>query len=481
MLKRAFDFCAAAAGLAVLALPMLVVAILIKLDSPGPVFYRQRRVGRHGKVFRIFKFRTMTDAPSRGGAELTVAGDARITRVGAVLRRTKIDELAQLIDVLRGTMSLVGPRPEVPRYVEKYPSAQRERVLSVRPGITDFASLQFRDENELLANVADPEHEYLHVILPEKLRVAVNYVDHASLSNDLRVLGMTLRAVIAPNLSPNRMIKTMGTQEFWRRIEGRMSKVHGRRPMLSIVGDAVIVLAAWHVTYLFRLGFEGWSPRRIWYDDYVSWGVVVMYLLCLQGFSARLSMWRFFAFDDFRRIVWACAVAGLVSAVLIMLFQLTGVARAVLVLHPVFALLGLSLARMSYRMLWEHARAVAMGDADEHRYVIVMGAGDVARRLIAGLQQHHGWHLLMLLDDDPALHGMRIAGVPVEGSLDRIRDPGLTHAATHVILALEGVDEAARQAALDKACKSGLIVLTIPGPDKFEVNPVAPGGVLPTL
>ena len=155
MFKRLIDLVSAALGLLLLAPLLLLLALAIKLDSPGPVFFRQERVGRFGRLFRIFKFRTMTVSRPTGDIELTVAGDARITRVGAVLRRTKLDELAQLIDVLRGTMSLVGPRPEVPRYVAHYPAAWRERLLSVRPGITDFASVHYQDENTLLARASD--------------------------------------------------------------------------------------------------------------------------------------------------------------------------------------------------------------------------------------------------------------------------------------------------------------------------------------
>jgi lipopolysaccharide/colanic/teichoic acid biosynthesis glycosyltransferase len=168
--KRGIDILAAALGLLLLSPLLLAISVLIKLDSSGPVFFRQARVGRHGRVFRIFKFRTMVHLQSADAAQLTVGADRRITRVGAWLRRTKLDELPQLIDVLRGTMSLVGPRPEVPRYVAHYPAAMRERVLGVRPGITDLASLHYRNEGELLARAADPEQEYLDVILPSKLR-----------------------------------------------------------------------------------------------------------------------------------------------------------------------------------------------------------------------------------------------------------------------------------------------------------------------
>ena len=191
--KRVFDVATAVLGLVLLAPLFVVVAAWIKLDSPGPVFFRQERIGRGGKPFRIHKFRTMR--VEAAGPALTVGADPRITRAGAFLRRTKIDELPQLLDVLRGDMSVVGPRPEVARYVAAYPPALREKVLSVRPGITDPASLQFRDESTLLARAADPEREYREVVLPAKLRLAADYVDTASLGGDLRLIAATLRAL----------------------------------------------------------------------------------------------------------------------------------------------------------------------------------------------------------------------------------------------------------------------------------------------
>ena len=171
--------------------------MVIKLDSPGPVFFRQERVGRFGVPFRIHKFRTMTHEESHGGPQITVGDDARITRAGAFLRRAKLDELPQLIDVLRGAMSFVGPRPEVARYVAVYPPALRDKVLSVRPGITDIASLQYRDESALLARAADPEREYREVVLPAKLALSVRYVEEASLRTDLRLIVQTLATMFA--------------------------------------------------------------------------------------------------------------------------------------------------------------------------------------------------------------------------------------------------------------------------------------------
>ncbi len=195
MAKRAFDLLGAALGLLLLAPLLAVLALLIKRDSPGPVFFRQRRIGRGGQAFRIHKLRTMVAGAD--GPPLTVGADPRITRTGAWLRRTRLDELPQLIDVLRGDMSLVGPRPEVPEFVALYPAALRERVLSVRPGIVDPASLAFRDEAALLAAAPDPQRAYAEQVLPEKLRLSADYIDRATLWSDLRLIVRTIATLMA--------------------------------------------------------------------------------------------------------------------------------------------------------------------------------------------------------------------------------------------------------------------------------------------
>ncbi len=198
--KRLFDLLAAGLGLLLLALPMAAIALAVRLDSPGPVFFRQQRVGRHGRLFRIHKFRTMVADAERRGPGITVGEDARITRVGAWLRRHKLDELPQLIDVLQGTMSLVGPRPELPRYVAHYArllgEADAARLLALRPGLTDPASLAFRDEAALLADAADPERRYVEELLPRKLALALAYAGRASLRTDLGLILRTLAALL---------------------------------------------------------------------------------------------------------------------------------------------------------------------------------------------------------------------------------------------------------------------------------------------
>lgn len=194
--KRCFDLFFAALGLILLSPLFLVVAVLIRAGSPGPVFFRQERVGQGGRLFRIHKFRTMREPlPGSPALQLTVGSDPRITRTGGLLRRYKLDELPQLIDVLLGDMSLVGPRPEVPRYVRLYPAPLRELVLSVRPGITDRASLEFKQESELLGRAADPEQAYVQEILPIKLSYYAEYVRSHSLAGDVRIILATLRAI----------------------------------------------------------------------------------------------------------------------------------------------------------------------------------------------------------------------------------------------------------------------------------------------
>ncbi len=193
MAKRLFDVIASALGLLLLSPLLLAAAVWVRLDSPGPVLFRQRRVGRFGVPFTIHEFRTMRVEP---GAAITVGEDPRITRSGRVLRQTKLDELPQLWDVLRGAMSLVGPRPELPRYVELYPEALKHAVLAVRPGITDPASLAYSHEADLLAAAADPEREYRDVILPAKLRLSADYAARASLASDLKLIGRTLLRVL---------------------------------------------------------------------------------------------------------------------------------------------------------------------------------------------------------------------------------------------------------------------------------------------
>lgn len=196
--KRLFDLLASAVGLMVLAPLLLCIALAIKFESPGPVFFRQERVGRGGKLFRIHKFRTMVPDAERRGPQITVGKDTRVTEVGTVLRRYKLDELAQLLDIVFGDMSFVGPRPEVPKYVSYYSEDDRKIIFSVRPGITDWASIKFRDENDILAKSADPHAVYVEEILPIKIGYYRDYVNNKSFFGDIKIIIETIRVVVKP-------------------------------------------------------------------------------------------------------------------------------------------------------------------------------------------------------------------------------------------------------------------------------------------
>ena len=194
-MKRLFDVIASSAGLVVL-LPLLaVLAIVLKRESTGPVFYRGLRAGRYGRPFRIFKFRTMVVDADKIGGPTSSADDPRITRVGNFLRRYKLDELPQLINVLKGEMSLVGPRPEVVQEVLLY-TDEEKRLLEVRPGITDWASIRFRNEGEILRGSDDPHQAYREKIRPEKIRLGLEYVRSHSLMTDCKIILRTLKAIV---------------------------------------------------------------------------------------------------------------------------------------------------------------------------------------------------------------------------------------------------------------------------------------------
>ena len=194
-MKRIFDVTASGLGLLLLSPLFLIVSIWIRLDSPGPVFYRQTRVGRYNKDFRLLKFRSMRIGSDKKGL-ITVGGrDPRVTRSGYWIRKYKLDELPQLINVFKGDMSLVGPRPEVRKYVDLYTTEQLH-VLDVRPGITDMASIRYRNENELLEQAADPEQFYRDTVMQDKLRINLEYISDHSFFKDIKIILMTFKAVV---------------------------------------------------------------------------------------------------------------------------------------------------------------------------------------------------------------------------------------------------------------------------------------------
>lgn len=254
---------------------------------------------------------------------------------------------------------------------------------------------------------------------------------------------------------------------FWRRLDVALARIRPYREPLSLAVDALVVAACWNVTYLFRLGFERWISARPGYDVWVMLGVVALYVVANLAFRVPQSMWRFSGFAEVQRLTLACLVAGAVAAAVVMGLELRKVPRAVLALHPVVSLMGLILVRILYRMTYEHARSRIAGAAGEVRRALVLGAGEAARLLIAGLQPQ-GWIVLGLFDDDRARQGARIGGVPVLGPLEALADPARRATATHLIVAMPSATPAQRRRALELAAGSGLPVLTVPGAEELR-------------
>jgi FlaA1/EpsC-like NDP-sugar epimerase len=255
----------------------------------------------------------------------------------------------------------------------------------------------------------------------------------------------------------------------WHRLDLFLARTRPHREPLSLAADALVIAACWNITYLFRLGFERWLSARPHYDHWVLLGVVVAYLAAFVAFKVPQSMWRFSGFGEVKRLTLACALAGTLSAAVVIGLGLVKVPRAVLALHPVVALMGVCVVRIAYRMLYEHARARITGSEREIRRAIVMGAGAAARLLLAGIHEQ-GWIVLGLLDDDPGKRRARIGGVPVLGPLEAIRDKAVRGAATHIVIALPGASAAQRRRALELAAGTGLPVVTVPTVDELRTG-----------
>ncbi|HEX4508905.1 MAG TPA: nucleoside-diphosphate sugar epimerase/dehydratase, partial [Burkholderiaceae bacterium] len=261
----------------------------------------------------------------------------------------------------------------------------------------------------------------------------------------------------------------MTTPTFWHRVDRFLAHLRPHREPLSMVVDGVLVAFTWNLTYLFRIGFDRWFSARPGYDGWVMVGVIALYLVALALMRVPQSMWRFSGFGEVKRLTWACLGAGVISASVVMGLQLYGIPRSVLALHPLVTLMTLCMVRIAYRTLYEHSRAQITGGDGEVKRALILGAGEAAKRLMAGIHQQ-GWVVIGLLDDDPAKQGARIAGVPVLGPLQAVQDKSVRGAATHIVIALPGASARTRRRAFDLAGPVGLPVLTVPSTAELRVG-----------
>jgi len=394
--KRLFDIIFSLAGL-ILVLPVLIfVVIAIKLDSAGPVFFVQKRIGRGLKPFRLYKFRTMYADAAQKGLSVTVGGDQRITKAGRFLRKSKLDELPQLFNVLKGDMSLVGPRPEVPEYVGKYPEEYKE-VLTVRPGITDMASLKYSDEESVLKNKENPEEYYIHVLLPEKIRMAKEYVRNVSVINDLKLILLTLLKIAYPHGTIVNAIEQLAPY---------------RRPV--VIGlHFIIFYFSNYMAYLIR--FDG----RIPVHEFISFMKYIPLLLVVRTiflfvFSLDRGLWRYTSSRDVQSILFSISSGSVIFVFLVRyVFDDFLYSRAVYVLDwflNIFLLVGVRLLRRLHEK--------DDGKAISRKRTIVIGAGDAAEMLLRDIEQssYYLYKVIGLIDDNPGKKGLTIREIPILGT-----------------------------------------------------------------
>ncbi len=392
--KRAFDITAAFAGLVVLAPVMLAIAALIRLSDGGSVFYRQRRVGRYGREFGILKFRTMVPDADRRGPLVTGRTDPRITRVGRVLRRWKLDELPQLWNVLRGEMSFVGPRPEVAKYVARYTEEQRS-LLSLKPGVTDLATLQFRNEEELLARAENVEEFYVRHCIPRKFELNMRYARRATFWTDLWVI----TATVLP------------------------------RSVRMLLGHAGALAASLWAVYAMRSDFSSLPGEDFWKAALIA---VPVQAACLAWRGQFRTVPDVFHGPEAREVAIALGAAALIQVAAGLASSRLPVAPAgVIAMHVLCAFAFIACGRRWLGHL--RRRVVRPSRGTEHssgKRIAIVGAGEagawVARQLIRG--RRHG--IEAFFDDDPGrwqrrLHGVAVVGMPeclLEGWSGRVEE-----------------------------------------------------------
>ncbi|UVT19576.1 MAG: polysaccharide biosynthesis protein [Nitrospira sp.] len=411
-MKRAFDVCLAALGLVITSPLLAIISILIKIDSRGPVIFRQVRVGQGFRPFAIQKFRTMAVDPPRDCLPLTVGQDTRITRVGRILRKYKLDELPQLLNVLAGDMSFVGPRPEVPRYVERL-RAEYSEVLAVRPGITDLASLRYIDEAALLAYSSNPEEEYQLKVLPEKLRLAKLYIRHMSLRLDFAIIMQTLLHIVRLPIVVFTLPELKAAVEFpsaspWTTLSTFVTR--WRRPIIVVLDVALIVLA----NYLaFVLRYDGGIPA----SEVDLFEQTVIGLIAIRGvafalFGLNEGLWRYTSIWDLQYIL-----GGVLTSTVVFygwvhwIMEIHSYPRSIFAIDAILLVGFLAGVRLPSRILRDKAIF------QKKRKVLVVGAGDSGERVVREMKTRTVFNCqpIGIVDDHIGLLNQRIHGVRVLG------------------------------------------------------------------
>lgn len=434
--KRLFDVCLAVFGLLILLPCFLLVAILIKLTDRGPVFYRQNRIGRFGLPFQIWKFRTMVVGAEKMGALVTKTNDPRMTRFGRFLRKTKVDELPQLWNVLKGDMSFVGPRPQVPRYIERLTAAQRE-MLQHRPGITDIATLRFRNEQDLLAGATDVDDFYIRYCLPQKIALNLQYARKASLPYDIWIILQTL----CP---------------YW---------------MGVLVFYAAILVSSLWISFELRNDFQMEPADHAEFWNCLPWLVLPQLAVLFWRRQCR-GLVSYFSFVQLLQTGFALGVACVVHLVLRHASNGTlAPAPGIIGTDFVVSLWGITYARLSLRFMREGQKTKATSKSRVHRVAIV-GAGELGTKVALDLiSREEPTEVVAFFDDDPRSWNTRPYDIPVVGMPECLLNSEWSDKLDEVIVALPEKTAARPQEIGELVKKVRLKVAFASGWPRFDTVP----------
>ena len=411
MLKRTLDILLSLIGLIALSPFFLAVAVLIKLDSRGPVFFRQLRIGKDGRPFQMLKFRTMVEAKNWTGPPLSPKNDPRVTIFGSILRRFKINEFPQLVNVLKGEMSFVGPRPEVPEFLEAY-SAEQERILSIRPGIVGPSQIHMRNEEELYAEGVDPDEYYIEHILPRKLKIDLEYVEDRSLLKDV---GYILHGIMIT-------------------ITGAITRRHlfeNAEQIALFIFDSVLCGFSYFFVYYLRM--EGTLPpieKTILLHTMPY--VIIVRMLALTYFGLYGSLIRYFSFNEVIKIAKGATFSSICIVLLTFFIGERPHPRSVFVIDW-FILVGLLTGyRSLYRVLTDYARNIKRAS---ERNILIYGVGSIGELALRYLRIEGRGKVVAFIDDDPKKMRKSFQGLRVLGNRYDIEALARLYHVHHVLIA----------------------------------------------
>jgi lipopolysaccharide/colanic/teichoic acid biosynthesis glycosyltransferase len=417
MAKRGVDIILSLMGLILLFPLFLLIVILIRLDSRGPVLFRQVRMGRNGKPFHIFKFRTMIEAKQWAGPPVSAKNDPRVTGLGAILRRFKVNEFPQLINVLKGEMSFVGPRPEIPEFVKLYSHEQQERILSVRPGIVGPSQIHMRNEEELYAEGLDPNKYYIEHLLPKKLEIDLKYIRDRSLFKDV---GYILQGI---------MITITGA------ITRRHLFENSQQISLFMI-DAVLCGSSYFLAYYLRL--EGEFPeieKAILLHTMPH--VILVRMFALMYFGLYGTLIRYFSSDEVIRIVKGATFSSIVIVLLAFFVGQRPHPRSVFVVDW-FILVGLLTGyRASYRILTDYA---SQRKNVSQKTVLIYGAGNTGDLALRYLRMQGGGKVIGFIDDDSKKMRKSFQGLKVLGNRYDIKALVRLYHVDQIFIAMNDID-----------------------------------------